>query len=84
MANEMPDDEIGTELPENTHERLAALTRMVIFAREDALEVGAEFPAHCLDVAVAALLDEMRHRGIAFTVADFMAPEQPAEQSHMN
>ncbi len=52
---------------------------MVIFAREDALEVSAEFPAHCLDVAVAALLDEMRHRGIAFTVADFMGPEQPAE-----
>lgn len=84
MANEFLDDRIGGAVEDTLHERLAALTRMVIFAREDALEVGAEFPAHCLDVAVAALIDEMRHRGIPFTVADFMTADQPAESNHMN
>lgn len=84
MANEFLDERLGEDVQDNLHERLAALTRMVIFAREDALEVGAEFPAHCLDVAVAALIDEMRHRGIPFTVADFMTAEQPADPSHMN
>jgi hypothetical protein len=83
MANEF-EERMIEDARDNLHERLAALTRMVIFTREDALEVGAEFPAHCLDVAVAALIDEMRHRGIPFTAADFMTPERPADPSHMN
>lgn len=77
-------DRIGEEAQETSQDRLAALTRMVIFAREDALDVGADFPAHCLNVAVAALLDEMRHRGIAFAGGDLLASGRPDDPGHMN
>jgi hypothetical protein len=84
MANKLLDEETGAEVRESDQDRLAALTRMVIFAREDALEVGADFPAHCLNVAIAALLDEMRHRGIAFAMGEFAVAGQPNGQNHMN
>lgn len=59
-----PQAEISEIDVEPVADRLAALIRMVAFAREDALTLGAEFPAHCLDVAAAALVAELRDRGL--------------------
>ena len=42
---------------------LASLARLIAFARENARELNAEFPAHCLDMALNALLQESRPSG---------------------
>ncbi|WP_421699748.1 hypothetical protein [Ancylobacter sp.] len=47
---------------EPVREQFLALMRMVAFARNDAAALGADFPAYCLDVAVSALLSELRTR----------------------
>lgn len=49
---------------EAVQQQFLALMRMVAFARNDAAALGADFPAHCLDIAVAALLAELKERGL--------------------
>jgi hypothetical protein len=39
---------------------LASLARLIAFARENARELNAEFPAHCLDMALNALLQDLQ------------------------
>lgn len=48
------DKEVENELKE-----LASIARLVTYARERANQIGAEFPAYCLELALGAILQEM-------------------------
>ncbi len=64
------DNEVENELKE-----LASLARLVTYARERANQVGAEFPAYCLELALGAILQEM-YPGMGNP--DFVADEREA------
>ena len=40
---------------------LASLARLIAFARENARELNAEFPAHCLELALNSLLQDLQN-----------------------
>lgn len=64
------DQEVENELKE-----LASLARLVTYARERANQIGAEFPAYCLELALGAILQEM-YPGMGNP--DFVADERDA------
>lgn len=43
---------------------LASLARLVAYACENARELKAEVPAYCLDLALGALLRDLRESGV--------------------
>ena len=43
---------------------LVALARMVTHARQSAHDLGTTMPTYCLDLALAAILEEMEMHGI--------------------
>ncbi|MDB5525025.1 MAG: hypothetical protein JWM58_2788 [Rhizobium sp.] len=43
---------------------LAALARMVTHARQSASELRIDMPTYCLDMALAAILEEMELHGV--------------------
>ena len=59
---------------EDYMKELASLARLVAFAKENAKELNAEFPAYCLDLALGALLQDLKE-GCA------RPAEDPAEAS---
>jgi len=46
---------------EDQLKELASLARLIAFARENAKELNAEFPAHCLDLALNSLLQDLQN-----------------------
>lgn len=55
--------ELIAEQSEGFHEELAALARIVAFARQTAQDLNVSFPAYCLDMALGAILDELKVAG---------------------
>jgi hypothetical protein len=49
---------------------LASLARLVAFARQNAKELNADFPAYCLDLALSALLQDISGGGAGSTIGD--------------
>lgn len=43
---------------------LAALARMVTFARQTASDLNVGMPTYCLEMALAAILEELEVRGV--------------------
>jgi hypothetical protein len=41
------------------HQELAALARLVTYARQSAQALNIEFPTYCLDLALAAVLEQL-------------------------
>lgn len=60
---------------ENELKELASIARLVTYARERANQIGAEFPAYCLELALGAILQEM-YPGMGNP--DFVADEREA------
>lgn len=56
--------EIIAEQSESYQEELAALARLVTFARQSAQDLNVSFPAYCLDMALSAILDELKVAGV--------------------
>lgn len=57
-------DQIIAGQSENYQKDLAALARMVTFARQAAQDLNISFPEYCLDLALAAVLDELKIAGV--------------------
>lgn len=58
----MTKTETATHKPEHLKD-LAALARMVTYARNTAQSLDAEIPTHCLDIALAAILEQIVETG---------------------
>ncbi|UVC12313.1 hypothetical protein IHQ71_29240 (plasmid) [Rhizobium sp. TH2] len=52
------------EQSENFQKELAALARIVSFARQTAQDLNVSFPAYFLDMALASVLDELKIAGV--------------------
>lgn len=52
------------EQSEDFQKELAALARIVTFARQSASDLNVAFPTYFLDMALAAVLDEMKIAGV--------------------
>lgn len=52
------------EQSENFQTELAALARLVTFARQAAQDLNVTFPVYCLDMALGAVLDELKIAGV--------------------
>jgi hypothetical protein len=57
-------DKLIAEQSENFQKDLAALARMITFARQTAQDLNVSFPAYFLDMALAATLDELKISGV--------------------
>lgn len=57
-----PSDEPREPDPEKLKE-LASIARLISFARQSAMEINADFPVWCLDLALGAVLQEMYSNG---------------------
>lgn len=57
-------DKLIAEQSENFQEELAALARLVTFARQTAQDLNVTFPIYCLDMALGAVLDELKIVGV--------------------
>lgn len=49
-------------------QELSALARMITYARQAARDLDAGLTAHCLDIALAAALEELKDTGIDMAV----------------
>lgn len=56
-------------------EEFAALARLIIYARQTSKTLNAEFTSYCLDLALAAVIDEMEKAGLDTSI---MAPNAEA------
>jgi len=57
-------EQISTASSTEFEKELAALARMVTHARQCAQDLGITMPAYCLDVALAAIIEEMEMHGV--------------------
>lgn len=55
---------VVVEQSEDFQKELAALARMVTFARQSAQDLNVAFPTYFLDMALAAILDELKIAGV--------------------
>jgi hypothetical protein len=60
----MQDDFQRTSDDEEFAKELAALARLVTYARLSAQSLNIAFPTYCLDLTLGAVLDEMRQIGV--------------------
>jgi hypothetical protein len=60
----MPDDFQSTSGDEEFARDLAALARLVTYARLSAQSLNIAFPTYCLDLTLGAVLEEMRQNGV--------------------
>ncbi len=56
-------------------EEFAALARLIIYSRQTSKTLKAEFTSYCLDLALAAVIDEMEKAGLDTSI---MAPNAEA------
>lgn len=56
--------QISTVSSTEFEKELAALARMVTHARQTAQDLGTTMPTYCLDVALAAIIEEMEMHGV--------------------
>jgi hypothetical protein len=61
--------ELSTAKNSDFEKELAALARMVTHARQSANDLQIAMPTYCLDMALAAILEEMELHGIDLTKA---------------
>ena len=57
-------DRIIVEQSENFQKELAALARMISFARQSAQDLNVSLPTYFLDMALASVLDELKIAGV--------------------
>jgi hypothetical protein len=57
-------DRIIVEQSESFQKELAALARMVSFARQTAQDLNVSLPTYFLDMALASVLDELKIAGV--------------------
>lgn len=75
---------IDTEAHENETDfakDLAALARMVTYARHSAHTLKLDFPVYCLEISLAAVLEEMKKLGVDTSQVGIETPISTAVQS---
>jgi hypothetical protein len=72
-------EEISAVSSTEYEKELHALARMVTHARHSAQDLGATMPTYCLDVALAAIIEELEMHGLDLPKGEMKAaPGIPA------
>lgn len=74
--------ELSTAKNSEFEKELAALARMVAYARQSANELKIAMPTYCLDMALAAILEEVELHGVDLTKASKQDAFVAAAVSH--
>ena len=69
-------DEAKISKSDERLKELVSLARLVAFARQNAKELNADFPAYCLDLALGALLQDIHGDSV-----DAIGEDQPRLQA---